>query len=59
LLKSKFDSLLLFINVKILMYDDKFNIWDGLDNPERDTDIVDSEFSEWSVRSNEIRKRNY
>ena len=42
-----------------LEYDDKFNIWDGLDNPERDTDIIDSEFSEWSIRPNEIRKRNY
>jgi hypothetical protein len=42
-----------------LEYDGNFNIWDGLDNPERDTDIIDSEFSEWKIRSNEIRKRNY
>lgn len=39
--------------------DDKFNIWEGMDNPERDTDTVDSEFNEWGIRSNEIRKRNY
>ena len=42
-----------------LEYDDNFNIWEGMDNPERDTDTVDSEFIEWGVRSNEIRKRNY
>ena len=41
-----------------LEYDDKLNIWDGMDNPERDTNIIDSEFSEWNIRSNEIRKRN-
>jgi hypothetical protein len=42
-----------------LEYEDKFNIWDGIDNPERDSDTIDSEFSEWGIRANEITKRNY
>jgi hypothetical protein len=46
-------------DIEMLEYEDKFNIWDGIENPERDADIIDSTFDSWKIRPTEIKKRNY
>lgn len=32
------------------------DIWEGSENPERDTDIVDSNFDNWELRTKEIKQ---
>jgi hypothetical protein len=38
--------------------EDDFDIWDGTENPERDSDYIDSEMDNWEFRNDEIKRIN-